>query len=107
MKFFFLKKATFLVISHCTRKPHRDARRFEKISDIIKQFKLSCSKLTAAFQSMEVRNSTFACFIELLTPNTYVMVVISDPSISSEMTLMNIRNARKVFEKLEKEVARN
>jgi len=39
------------------------------------------SKLTAAFQSMEVRNSTFACFIELLTPNTYVMVVISDPSI--------------------------
>jgi hypothetical protein len=40
-----------------------------------------CSKLTAAFQSMEVRNSTFACFIELLTPNTYVMVVISDPSI--------------------------
>jgi hypothetical protein len=30
---------------------------------------------------MEVRNSTFACFIELCTPNTYVMVVISDPTI--------------------------
>ncbi|CAF3357199.1 unnamed protein product [Rotaria socialis] len=101
------EKATFLVISHCTRKPHRDSRRFEKISDIIKQFKLSCSKLTAAFQSMEVRNSTFACFIELLTPNTYVMVVISDPSISSEVTLINIRNARKVFEKFEKDVSRN
>lgn len=40
-----------------------------------------CSKLAAAFQSMEVRNSTFACFIELCTPNTYVMVVISDPTI--------------------------
>jgi hypothetical protein len=39
------------------------------------------SKLAAAFQSMEVRNSTFACFIELCTPNTYVMVVISDPTI--------------------------
>ncbi len=74
---------------------------------------------------MEVRNSTFACFIELCTPNTYVMVVISDPTIcmydklfeikfissffplASEVTLMNIRNARKVFEKLEKEGARN
>lgn len=87
---------------------------------------LLASKLTAAFQSMEVRNSTFACFIELLTPNTYVMVVISDSSIckysspasstrspmcflsnlASEVTLMNIRNARKVFEKLEKDVAR-
>jgi len=72
---------------------------------------------------MEVRNSTFACFIELCTPNTYVMVVISDPTIckyknsfklyifsfylASEVTLMNIRNARKVFEKLEKEGVRN
>ena len=28
--------------------------RFEKISNIIKQFKLSCSKLAAHFQSMEV-----------------------------------------------------
>ncbi|CAF3211029.1 unnamed protein product [Rotaria socialis] len=101
------EKATFLVISHCTRKEHHDSRRFEKISDIIKQFKLSCSKLAAAFQSMEVRNSTFACFIELCTPNTYVMVVISDPTISSEVTLMNIRNARKVFEKLEKDGVRN
>ncbi|CAF0896792.1 unnamed protein product [Adineta ricciae] len=101
------EKATFLVISHCTRKEHHDSRRFEKISDIIKQFKLSCSKLAAAFQSMEVRNSTFACFIELCTPNTYVMVVISDPTISSEVTLMNIRNARKVFEKLEKDGVRS
>lgn len=48
---------------------------------------LSSSKLTAAFQSMEVRNSTFACFIELLTPNTYVMVVISDPSICKSMLI--------------------
>lgn len=75
---------------------------------------------------MEVRNSTFACFIELCTPNTYVMVVISDPTIcklrnyswncfvfilnfilASEVTLMNIRNARKVFEKLEKEGVRS
>ncbi|CAF0784038.1 unnamed protein product [Didymodactylos carnosus] len=97
------EKATFLIISHCTRKHHRDPQRFEKISEIIKQFKLSCSKLAAQFQSMEVRNSTFACFIELCTPNTFVLVVISDPTISTEVTLMNIRNARKVFEKLEKD----
>jgi len=36
------EKATFLVISHCQRKEHRDAHRFEKVSNIIKQFKLSC-----------------------------------------------------------------
>lgn len=36
------EKATFLFISHCTLRPHPDVHRFEKISNIIKQFKLSC-----------------------------------------------------------------
>ncbi|XP_004873601.1 ras-related GTP-binding protein B isoform X1 [Heterocephalus glaber] len=96
------ERATFLVISHYQCKDQRDAHRFEKISNIIKQFKLSCSKLAASFQSMEVRNSNFAAFIDIFTSNTYVMVVMSDPSIPSAATLINIRNARKHFEKLER-----
>lgn len=36
------ERATFLVISHYRMRPHRDANRFEKVSNIIKQFKLSC-----------------------------------------------------------------
>lgn len=75
------ERATFLVISHCQRKPHRDIHRFEKVSNIIKQFKLSCSKLAAQFHSMEVKNSNFAAFIDVFTPNTYVMVITSDSSI--------------------------
>ncbi|XP_049623257.1 ras-related GTP-binding protein B isoform X1 [Suncus etruscus] len=96
------ERATFLVISHYQCKEQHDAHRFEKISNIIKQFKLSCSKLAASFQSMEVRNSNFAAFIDIFTSNTYVMVVMSDPSIPSAATLINIRNARKHFEKLER-----
>lgn len=30
---------------------------------------------------MEVRNSNFAVFIDVFTPNTYIMVVMSDPTI--------------------------
>ncbi|EFX83628.1 ras-related GTP-binding protein A [Daphnia pulex] len=96
------ERATFLVISHTERRPHRDPHRFEKVSNIIKQFKLSCSKLAAQFQSMEVRNSNFAAFIDVFTSNTYVMVVTSDSTIPSAATLMNMKNARKHFEKLEK-----
>ncbi|XP_029096716.1 ras-related GTP-binding protein B isoform X1 [Monodon monoceros] len=96
------ERATFLVISHYQCKEQRDVHRFEKISNIIKQFKLSCSKLAASFRSMEVRNSNFAAFIDIFTSNTYVMVVMSDPSIPSAATLINIRNARKHFEKLER-----
>jgi Ras-related GTP-binding protein A/B len=36
------EKQTFLVISNTTRKTHPDMHRFEKISNIVKQFKLSC-----------------------------------------------------------------
>ena len=96
------ERATFLVISHCQLKHHNDSHRFEKVSNIIKQFKLSCAKLGAKFQSMEVRNSQFAAFIDTFTSNTYIMVIQStDPHMPSEATLINIRNARKYFEELE------
>ncbi|KJE95636.1 Ras-like GTP-binding protein A [Capsaspora owczarzaki ATCC 30864] len=95
------ERATFLVISHSTRRQHRDVHRFEKISNIIKQFKLSCSKSQAQFQSMEVRNANFASFIDLFTTNTYVMVISADPSLPAAATLVNIQNARQHFEKLE------
>lgn len=96
------ERATFLVIAHSVRREHSDVHRFEKISNIVKQFKLSCCKLQAHFQSMEVRNSQFAAFIDVFTPNTYVMVIMSDPTIPSAATMVNVKNARKHFEKLEK-----
>lgn len=39
------EKATFLVISHTKQESHSDVHRFEKLSNIIKQFKLSCRYL--------------------------------------------------------------
>ena len=101
--FKFNKISHCSVISHAQRNQHRDVHRFEKISNIIKQFKLSCSKLAANFQSMEVRNSNFSSFIDVFTANTYVMVILSDSHIPAEAILINIRNARKHFEKLEKD----
>ncbi len=59
----------------------RDPHRFEKISNIIKQFKLSCSKTQAHFESMEVRGRNFAAYIDFLTPNTYVLVATRDPTV--------------------------
>eukprot|EP00301_Raphidiophrys_heterophryoidea_P004499 c11949_g1_i2.p1 GENE.c11949_g1_i2~~c11949_g1_i2.p1 ORF type:complete len:324 (-),score=70.45 c11949_g1_i2:992-1894(-) len=94
------ERATFLVISHATWKEQRDAHRFEKISNIIKQFKLSCGKAAAQFQSMEVRNSNFAAYVDGFTTNTFVMVVVSDKSVQAATTLMNIQIARKQFERV-------
>lgn len=94
------EKATFLVISHATQKELTDVHRFEKISNIIKQFKLSCNKTQAQFQSMQVKNKHFTAFIDAFTSNTYVMVIMSDDKILPAATLLNIETARPLFEKL-------
>jgi len=88
-------------------KPQFDAHRFEKISNIVKQFKLSCGKAQSQFQGMDVSNSKFTAFIDAFTANTYIMVIVSNTGPNSQdwghgthkaATLMNIQKARSHFE---------
>jgi len=97
------EKATFLVIAHAERDTARDPHRFEKISNIIKQFKLSCSKIAAHFEFMEVRNRYFSCFIDQFTPNTFVCIVTNSCDIPTALVKKNIQLAKPVFERLERE----
>ena len=87
--------------------PQFDAHRFEKISNIVKQFKLSCGKSQSQFQGMDVCNSKFTAFIDAFTANTYIMVIVSHPAGGQDdwgretrkaATLMNIQTARSHFE---------
>lgn len=120
------ERATFLVISHTStlgyvldsvgsslyvgsnlpfrcicRAEHYDSHRFERISNIIKQFKISCSKSQSQFRGMEVRNSHFTAYIDMFTGNTYIMVIMAGASskIPTTLTQLNIAAARKHFEK--------
>lgn len=94
------EKQTFLVISHATHTPNVDVHRYEKISNIIKQFKLSCRKTQerTQFLSMEVKNRHFTAFIDMFTTNTYIMIV-HNPNIESAATMLNVQVARPHFEK--------
>ncbi|KAK9363160.1 Gtr1/RagA G protein conserved region-domain-containing protein [Lipomyces starkeyi] len=124
------EKTTFLVISHVTnaRSPgfRSDSTRFEKISNIIKQYKQSCSKVRAQFQSLSLRGSDCTAYLDTMTANTMIMVIMSnktdswgssdllgnseingdgDDAFASEaennIILANIKIARKMFEKIE------
>ncbi|KAI8927309.1 Gtr1/RagA G protein conserved region-domain-containing protein [Entophlyctis helioformis] len=97
----FFERTTFLVISHVTERAQADMHRFEKVSNIMKQFKLSCSKTQAQFQSVEVRAPTFSAFIQGMTPNTVVMVIVSNPEIQSALVQLNIAAARPHFLRIE------
>jgi Ras-related GTP-binding protein A/B len=109
------EKATFLVISHAHTKQHRDVHRFEKISNIIKQFKLSCSKIQSqfapgtvgngdGFSAMRVRNSNFTALIEEFTTNTFIMVISSDDSVQATTVRKNIKMAQSHFHKYIKQI---
>jgi len=96
------ESATFLEISHATRKEHPDIHRFEQISNIIKQFKLSCSKSSTQLHSIQVKNKGYDVFVTSFTATTYIMVVVSDPTIQPALTLANIESARNHFEQFSK-----
>lgn len=96
------EKNTFLLISHSSRRNMQDSHRFEKISNIVKQFKLSCGKVKTSFQSFQVKNSLFAAFIEPFLSHSFVMVVVSDPQITGAATTANLWAARSHFAELAK-----
>jgi len=84
------ERSTFLVISHYDAVQHEDQHRFEKISNIIKQFKLSCIKTNYKFESMVVKNQKFSAYVEGFTTSTYIMIIVSDPNVEQEAISMNI-----------------
>ena len=87
---------------------YADPHRFEKISNIIKQFKLSCSKSQAQFEKMEVQNSRFTAFIDVFTSNTYLMAILSPSTgaVEPAVPLLNIALARQHFEQIVAPTAR-
>lgn len=83
-----------------------DPERFEKVSELIKNFKLSCQKLPAKsaqceFQAVELRTSTFSAYIDSLTSNTYIMILVTDPIIRLASVKLNVQLARDHFERLQ------
>ena len=55
--------------------------RFEKISQLIKSFKQSCSKINNQFNSMQLSETYYNAVLEPLTVNTYVLVITDKTDI--------------------------
>ena len=57
--------------------------------------------MASNFTAFELRAHRFSAFIDILTPNTYILVVMPANAAESTTTLMNIATCRKHFETLE------
>ncbi|KZP21166.1 hypothetical protein FIBSPDRAFT_910837 [Athelia psychrophila] len=78
-----------------------DPTRYERTSELIKAFKHSCSRLREEFHSLEMELPEFTAVLDEMTKNTYVMVVVHDPTIETAAVKLNIRMARQKFEELQ------
>jgi len=96
------EKNTFLLISHSSKRNMHDSHRFEKISNIVKQFKLSCGKVKTSFRSFQVKNSLFSAVIEPFLHHSFVMVVVSDQNVPAAATAANLWAARSHFADISK-----
>lgn len=106
------EKTTFLIISSTSQQENNqkvdlDPKRFEKISNIIKTYKQSISKLRTNFTNLIIRGSNNNYFyIDILTDNMYIMIILKDKECQENqheelLILENIKAARKWFEKIE------
>ena len=94
------EKSTFLVIANSTRKTFADALRFEKISNIVKQFKLGVNREHNSFNTLDIQTGTFRAYMDRFTPNTFVLVITSKTDILPAATVLNIGAARAHFTRL-------
>lgn len=76
-------------------------KRYERTSELIKAFKHSCSRVRGEFHSLEMELWDFTAVLDEMTKNTYVLVVVHDPSIETAALKLNIRMARRKFEELQ------
>jgi len=95
------ESATLLDIAHSSlNNKNKDVYRFERIANIVKQFKLRCNKARYLFESMTFSNSKFTAHIGPFTKTTVVLAVISNPKIEIDAVILNLKAAKGKFDKL-------
>ncbi|KAH3671394.1 hypothetical protein WICMUC_004691 [Wickerhamomyces mucosus] len=92
------EKTTFLVISsqNQSQSLQLDPKRFEKISNIMKNFKQSCNKLKSGFNLLNLNDKLF---ILELSSNLMIFIVLNDNNFNNgELVLQNIKYAKRYFQ---------
>eukprot|EP01022_Parablepharisma_sp_SALTPOND_P016049 TRINITY_DN2312_c0_g1_i1.p1 TRINITY_DN2312_c0_g1~~TRINITY_DN2312_c0_g1_i1.p1 ORF type:complete len:268 (+),score=4.69 TRINITY_DN2312_c0_g1_i1:421-1224(+) len=94
------EKSTFLEIAHAQMKESKDPHRYEKISNVIKRFKLSFFGTRYTFQEMSVSNSKFKVHLFDFTKSTVLMVVTLNHNVEEAVLKLNVTALIPYYEKI-------
>ncbi len=93
------EKSTFLIIAYYQKTTDaKNISRYERISAIIKLFKISCNKAGSEINSLMIQNPNFEAVIDDFTNNTFILLVSQNKGIKSAALTLNIDCARTFFE---------
>ncbi|KAH9028371.1 Gtr1/RagA G protein conserved region-domain-containing protein [Lactarius pseudohatsudake] len=100
------ERTTFLVIATSSSPDGPDgfdlsAARYERTSELIKALKHSCTRMREEFHALEMELPEFTAVLDGMTKNTYVLLIVHDPTIETAALRINIRLARPKFEELQ------
>ncbi|CAL9731070.1 GTP-binding protein Gtr1p [Monosporozyma unispora] len=100
------EKTTFLVICSSNNENNNnnnssskitkiDPKRFEKISNIMKNYKQSCTKLKSGFKTLILNDSIY---VSEISSNMVCFIVLNDPKQPQQLILENIKKAKVFFQ---------
>jgi Ras-related GTP-binding protein A/B len=98
------ERTTFLVIA--TSSPPDEGRpdqvkndlsptRYERTSELIKALKHSCSRMREEFHALEMELPEFTAVLDGMTRNTYILLIVHDPTIGMCASSIEHRNPRR------------
>jgi Ras-related GTP-binding protein A/B len=91
------ERTTFLVVATSSEADEDaedghelDGIRYERTSELIKAFKHSCARAREEFHSLEMELSEFTAVLDELTRNTYVLIIVHNPTIGRSFHLLSV-----------------
>ncbi|CAK55827.1 unnamed protein product (macronuclear) [Paramecium tetraurelia] len=94
------EKQSYLVIDFVDVNEKKDILKYERISNIIKQFKLSCKMAQIDIQTIMVKSQKFNVQIVEFTDNTFILLLFTDEKVYPAAIQHNVQYAKKLFKSI-------
>ncbi|CAD8052072.1 unnamed protein product [Paramecium sonneborni] len=91
------EKQSYLVIDFEDLSEKKDILKYERISNIIKQFKLSCKTAAIDIKTIMVKSKKFHVIIEEFTQNTFILLLFTDEKVYPAAIKHNLKYVQKLF----------
>jgi Ras-related GTP-binding protein A/B len=96
------ERTTFLVIATSAPRDGPEqagdlsSTRYERTSELIKALKHSCARMREEFHALEMELPEFTAVLDGMTRNTYILLIVHDPTIGTVWPRASKRDCRAI-----------